>query len=255
VYAKELASFKKSILSNTSSAIAAQKKGKTLLDQPISGEGTLNRWRDTNEASKLAAAATPLYWMAKCKNWELKTFTLVLSKALSDRLDTGDATASSYIRDQLTRRIPEAVAAGAEFLYGLEKAPVKLADGASRRRWHLHGLIIGPVGFSAQGPTPIRKALQAIKGEADADLMFKTPGEQIDRDQRASAVSWGVYAVKNGLSVELNPALRGEYDLPPGKQTFISATLRREAKRWHEGRRQGRTSPELITEALRFYEP
>ena len=60
---------------------------------------------------------------------------------------------------------------------------------------------------------------------------------------------WCVYAVKNGLSVQINPALAGAYDLPPGKQTFVSSQLRQEAKRWHEGRMSGLTFPELIAGA------
>lgn len=51
---------------------------------------------------------------------------------------------------------------------------------------------------------------------------------------------------KNGLSVMINPALTGAYDLPPEKQTFISASLRREAKRWHTGRMWGLAVPKLL---------
>lgn len=72
------------------------------------------------------------------------------------------------------------MSAGAEFLYGVEKAPGVLADQSSRGRWHPHGVIIGSVVFSVPGKTPLRKALQAIKGEADADLMFQTPGEKMN---------------------------------------------------------------------------
>ncbi|MNG96676.1 hypothetical protein D3C79_557530 [compost metagenome] len=139
--------------------------------------------------------------------------------------------------------------AGAQFLYGIEKAPGALAYESSRRRWHLHGLIIGPAGFSATGKTPLRMALQAIKGEADSDLMFQAPGEQIERDPRHSAICWSFYAVKNGLSVQINPAFAGAYELPPGKQTFISAQLRREAERWHTGREADLTFPKLIQDA------
>lgn len=87
--------------------------------------------------------------------------------------------------------------------------------------------------------------LRAIKGEADSDLMFKTPGEKIGADPQSSARQWCVYAVKNGLTVELNPLLAAEYELPEGKPTFISSALRREAKRWHAGKLDGLTVPEL----------
>lgn len=241
---------KRSILTNNTPHTPRSKmRAKTLLNQPLPTEAKQKPWKRADEYTKLAEAATPLYWMAKKKGWELKTFTLILNKKLSDRIDSGDATALQYIRDQLTRLIPESVGAGAEFLYGIEKAPAALADETSRRRWHLHGLIIGPAGFSATGKTPLRMALQAIKGEADSDLMFQTPGEQIERDPRHSAIRWSFYAVKNGLSVQINPALAGAYELPPGKQTFISAQLRREAERWYRGREAGLTLPQLIQDA------
>ncbi|PTT99936.1 hypothetical protein DBR45_25350 [Pseudomonas sp. HMWF031] len=250
VHAKEFAMHKRSILSNKTPHIPESKmRAKTLLDQPLPTEEKLKPWRDVDEFTKLAAAATPLYQMAKSKGWELKTFTLILNKKLSDRIDSGDATALPYIRDQLTRLIPEAVGAGAEFLYGIEKAPSALADESSRNRWHLHGLIIGHVGFSAPGKTPLRRALQALKGEADSDLMFQTPGAKIERDLRPSAMSWCSYASKNGLAVQINPTLVDAYHLPPGKQTFISACLRREAKRWHTGMISGLTVAELIETA------
>ena len=250
VHAKEIAMHKKSILTNSAPHIPGRgMRAKTLLNQPIPSETKLTPWRHADEYTKLAAAATPLYWMAEKKEWELKTFTLILSKELSDRIDNGDKTALKYIRDQLTRLIPKAVGTGAQFLYGIEKAPAALADESSRRRWHLHGLIIGPAGFSATGKTPLRMALQAIKGEADSDLMFQAPGEQIERDPRHSAIRWSFYAVKNGLSVQINPALAGAYELPPGKQTFVSAQLRQEAERWYRGREAGLTFLELIQDA------
>ncbi|WP_252090766.1 hypothetical protein [Pseudomonas sp. MWU13-3659] len=257
VYTKEFAMPKRSILTNDSPHIPERRmRAKTLLNQPIPGDTTLNAWKQADEYVKLAAAATPLYWMAEKKGWELKTFTLILNKELSDRIDNGDETALHYIRDQLTRLIPKAVGTGAEFMYGIEKAPAALADESSRRRWHLHGLIIGPAGFSATGKTPLRTALQAIKGEADSDLMFQAPGEQIERDPRHSAIRWSVYSVKNGLSLKISPALAGAYELPPGKQTFISARLRREAKRWHEGRLAGMTFQDLLHRApADLYQP
>lgn len=250
MYAKEFAMPKRSILTNDSPHIPERKmRAKTLLNQPIPSETKLKPWRQADEYTKLAAAATPLYWMAEKKGWELKTFTLMLSQELSNRIDGGDATALEYIRDQLTRLIPESVGVGAQFLYGIEKAPAVLADESCRRRWHLHGLIIGPAGFSAPGKTPLRIALKAIKGEADSDLMFKAPGEQIERDPRHAAIRWCFYSVKNGLSVQIDPTLAGAYDLPPGKQTFISARLKREAQRWYESRIAGMTVPQLIQDA------
>ncbi len=257
VHAKEIAMHKRSILTNNTSHTPRSKmRAKTLLNQPLPTEAKQKPWKQADEYTKLAEAATPLYWMAKKKGWELMTFTLILSKELSDRIDNGDETALQYVRDELTRRIPKAVGAGAQFLYGIEKAPGALADESSRRRWHLHGLIIGPAGFSATGKTPLRIALQAIKGEADSDLMFQAPGEQIERDPRHSAIRWSLYAVKNGLSVHINPALAGAYELPPGKQTFVSARLKREAQRWHEGRIAGMSFEELLQQApAGLYQP
>jgi hypothetical protein len=250
VHAKEFAMHKRSILSTkTPHNPESMMRAKTLLNQPLPTEEKLKPWRDVDEFTKLAAAATPLYQMAKSKGCELKTFTLILNKKLSDRIDNGDGTALHYIRDQLTRLIPESLGAGAEFLYGIEKAPSALADSSSRRRWHLHGLIIGRAGFSASGKTPLRMALQAIKGEADSDLMFQAPGEKFERDPRSSAMSWCFYAVKNGLSLQINPALAGAYDSPPGKHTFISAQLKREAKRWYTARMAGLTALEIAHDA------
>ena len=156
-------------------------------------------------------------------------------------MDEGDSTVFEYVRDQMTRQITRALGPGTEFLYGMEKAPLALSEASSRRRWHLHGLIAGPEGFSALGNTPLRKALRGLKGEANTDLMFQTPGEKIERCMKASVMSWSFYASKNGLSVQLNPALSDSYNLPTGKQTFISAALKREAKRWHEGKMKGLT--------------
>ncbi|MEE5154653.1 hypothetical protein V2J87_25200 [Pseudomonas alliivorans] len=234
VYAKQFAMSKRSILSTaTPNTPGSIYKRKTLLDQPMPNEMELKAWKHTDEFTKLAAAAAPLYEMAKSRSWELKTFTLILNKNLSDRLDNGDNTALEYIRDQMTRLIRETVDPRAEFLYGVEKTPEALADKSSRRRWHLHGAMIGPAGFEATGKTALRMKLQSLKGEADADLRFDTPGANIKRDQRASVLGWCFYSVKNGLSVEMKPSLEDEYELPPGKHTFISSQLRREAKRWH----------------------
>jgi len=247
VHAKQFAMSKRSILATDTPLLPESvSRRKTLLDQSIPNEMELKLWKHTDEFTKLAAAAPPLYEMAKARSWELKTFTMILSKELNDRIDEGDSTSLEYVRDQMTRLIRKTVDPRAEFLYAIEKAPAALADESSRRRWHLHGLMMGPAGFSKPGKTALRMKLRAIKGEADSDLMFRTPGAKIEANQQASAMRWCVYAVKNGLSVEINPALAGAYDLPPGKQTFISSQLRREAERWHEGRMNGLTFPELI---------
>lgn len=249
-YAKQFAISKRSILSqHPSSFTGSTYKRKTLLDQSVSNEEQLRPWKHTSEFTKLAAAAAPLYWMALARSWEMKTFTLILSEALNSRIDNGDTTALEYIRDQMTRIVRSSVDSRAEFLYAIEKAPAALADESSRRRWHLHGLMIGPAGFSKRGKTALRLKLSAIKGEADSDLMFKTPGEQIGADPQSSSRQWCVYAVKNELTVELNPLLSDEYELPPGKPTFISALLRREAQRWHTGKLNGLTAPQLIAGA------
>lgn len=249
-YAKQFAIAKRSILGqHPSSFPGSAYKRKTLLDQSVSNEEQLKPWKHTSEFTKLAAAADPMYWMALARSWDMKTFTLILSEALSSRIDNADATALEYIRDQMTRIVRSSVDRRAEFLYAIEKAPTALADESSRRRWHLHGLMIGPVGFSKPGKTALRVKLRKIKGEADSDLMFKTPGEKIGADPQSSARRWCAYAVKNGLSVELNPLLSDEYELPAGKPTFISALLRRETQRWHMGRLKGLTAPELIAGA------
>lgn len=248
VLAKHLAIQKRSILSNNSATSSLpNKRANTLLDQPLAGNMDLLRWKDTrDEFVKLASAATPLCWMAEDRGWELKTFTLVLSEELSRRLDDGDATALAYLRDEMVRRTKAVLGKDAEFLYGVEKAPEAFSGSSSRRRWHLHGLMIGPAGFAAHGKdTPLRRALSSLKGEADADLMFQTPGKKHDRDQRSSAVSWCFYAVKNGLTLQLNPALAGAYDILPGKQSYISTGLRREAQRWHDGALAGLSAQEL----------
>ncbi|MFV2950222.1 hypothetical protein, partial [Pseudomonas japonica] len=160
---------------------------------------------------------------------------------LSDRMDAGDPKAFEHVRDQITRSIKKAIGADAHFLYGIEKAPAALAADGSRRRWHIHGLIVARAGFHEKGKTPLRKALQGIKGEGDNDLAFHTQNEGYERCARASAIGWSVYAVKNSFSVQLNPALADSYNLAPGRQTFISAALKREAKRWHEGKLKGLT--------------
>ena len=257
VYAKQFAIAKRSILSqHPSSFPGSAYKRKTLLDQSVSNEEQLKPWKHTSEFTKLAAAADPMYWMALARSWDMKTFTLILSEALSSRIDNADATALEYIRDQMTRIVRSSVDRRAEFLYAIEKAPTALADESSRRRWHLHGLMIGPEGFSKSGKTKLRLKLRTIKGEADSDFMFKSPGEKIGADPQASARTWCVYSVKNGLTVELDPLLAKEYELPTGKQTFISSALRQETERWHKGRMSGLTALELIAGAPdRLFQP
>ena len=257
VYAKALAKSKRSILGkHPSSFPGSVYRRKTLLNKPVPNEEQLKPWKHTSKFTKLAVAATPLYRMALARSWELKTFTLILSKELSDRIDNGDRQALEYTRDQMTRVVRSTVDKRAEFLYAVEKAPAALADESSRRRWHLHGLMIGPEGFSKSGKTQLRLKLRTIKGEADSDFMFKSPGEKIGADPQASARTWCVYSVKNGLTVELDPLLAKEYELPAGKQTFISSALRQETERWHKGRMSGLTAPELIAGAPdRLFQP
>lgn len=250
VYAKGLAKSKRSILGKHPSSFPGSVfRRKTLLNKPVPNEEQLKPWKHTSEFTKLAVAATPLYRMALARSWELKTFTLILSKEFSDRIDNGDRQALEYIRDQMTRIVRSTVDKRAEFLYAVEKAPAALADESSRRRWHLHGLMIGPEGFSKSGKTQLRLKLRTIKGEADSDFMFKSPGEKIGADPQASARTWCVYSVKNGLTAEVDPLLAKEYELPTGKQTFISSALRQETERWHKGRMSGLTTLELIAGA------
>lgn len=249
VYAKEHSMHKRRILSNSLHLPEKGFRAKTLLKEALPTEESLRPWKQADEFTKLAAAAGPLYWMAQHRGWELKTFTLVLNQQLHDRLDRGDPTALVYVRDQMTRLVRSTVSSSAEFLYGVERAPAALSAPSSRRRWHLHGLMIGPPGFSASGKTPLRLKLRALKGDEDTDLMFRTPGKKIERSELSSAMSWCFYAVKNGLSLDRDPNLRSEYEAPPGKHSFLSPLLRREAKRWHDGMRSNATSLQLITGA------
>lgn len=247
---KEFSMYKRSILKTDIPHQPEKRlKANTLLVQPPPLYEKLGTWRALHEFDKLAAAAEPLERMATARDWDLRTFTLVLNEALSDRIDRGDESVPEYIRDQMTRLVSSAIGPGVEFLYGLEKAPAALSQPLSRRRWHLHGLMIGPLGFSAPGMTPLRKNLRSLKGEADADLMFKSPGRDADSDKRQASTKWCLYASKNGLSVRYDPSLDEEYDLPNGKQTFISARLKREAKRWHEGKLDGLKLSELVATA------
>lgn len=246
VHSKKFSMHKRSILSTNTPHIPERKlKANTLLDQSPPLYEKLGSWRALHEFDKLAAAAEPLERIAIARGWGLQTFTLVLTESLSRRIDRDDKSALDYIRDQMTRLVSKSIGPGVEFLYGLEKAPAALSQPSSRRRWHLHGLMIGPAGFSAPGRTPLRKSLRRLKGEADTDLMFKSPGRKADVDIKHATTKWCFYAAKNGLSVHYDPSLAGEYDFPKGKQTFISALLKREAKRWHEGKLNGLTLYEL----------
>jgi hypothetical protein len=249
VYAKQHSMYIRSILSNSLHLPEKGIRAKTLLNEALPTEQPLKSWKQADEFTKLAAAAGPLYSMAQHRGWELKTFTLVLNQQLHDRLDRGDPTALVYIRDQMTRLVRSTVSPNAEFLYGVEKAPAALSARSSRRRWHLHGLMIGPPGFSASGKTPLRLKLRALKGDEDTDLMFRTPGKKIERSELSSAMSWCFYAVKNGLSLDRDPNLRSEYEAPPGKHSFLSPLLRREAKRWHDGMRSNATALQLVAGA------
>lgn len=250
VRSKEFSMHKRSILRTDIPHLPEKKlKTNTLLVRPPPLQEKLGDWRALHEFDKLASAAEPLERMATSRGWDLRTFTLVLTEALSRRIDGDDESALEYIRDQMTRLVSKSIGPGVEFLYGLEKAPAALSQPSSRRRWHLHGLMIGPAGFSAPGKTPLRKNLRSLKGEADADLMFKSPGRDVDSDIRQSATKWCFYASKNGLSVHYDASLSMEYDLPNGKQTFMSAQLKREAKRWHEGKLNGLRLSELVATA------
>ncbi len=66
--------------------------------------------------------------------------------------------------------------------------------------------------------------------EADSDLMFTTPGSDIEREGFASALGWAAYCAKNKLSVRADSRLNEFYDLPAGKATYISSELLRRTK-------------------------
>lgn len=154
---------------------------------------------------------------------------MVLNEKLSKRLDAGDKGAIDYIRDQMCRQIKKELDPEAWFLYAIEKAPVLLSKPNSRRRWHLHGQIIGPVGFSEQRTGPIRDALSSLKGEAKTDLMFSQPMEGFQ-----SVIRWAVYCAKNELSVLKDSDLESHYDLLPGKSTYIHRDLLRATREYYE---------------------
>lgn len=75
--------------------------------------------------------------------------------------------------------------------------------------------------------------------------MFKHRAK-IGADPQLFARQWYVYSIGNGQTVELNPLLPDEYKLAAGESTLISALQRREVQRWHVGRLNGATVPQLI---------
>lgn len=250
VHSKQLTMANRSILGKSYSlSLALGERAKTYLDTAPPIATKLTTWRSCNQYTKLALAAAPLYHMAKQRDWELKAFTMILSQDLHDRLEAGDSSVLEYIKDEFKRRT-SATVGKVEFLFAFERAPEGLACEGSRRRWHIHGLIIGPKGFCSQGrDNPLRKALRVLRGDADADLMFTTPGEKKNTLALSGAQRWTVYACKNSLTVRIDPATAEMYELAPGKETYISRQLRREAERWHEGMRRGATATELVKSA------
>ena len=215
--------------SNPSNALITDKKPKTLLEKVLPKTFTFLSWDQLGEVDKLMLAAGPLVNKAAELGYECKPFTLILNKKLSKRLDDGDSAAPGYIRDQMGRQVSKELGPDAWFMYAIEKAPVELSNDNSRRRWHLHGLMIGPAGFSAQRIAPIRRALQSLKGEAASDLMFSEPREGFQ-----SVLRWAAYCAKNEMSVLEEPGLSGFYDLLPGKATFIHRQLLRQTRNHYE---------------------
>lgn len=231
VLSKQFAMAETSILGkNTSNTLHTNQKPHTLLEGVQPKTFVFRSWRDTDDNHKLMLAVAPILDRATELTYECKAFTLILNSKLSKRLDQGDQTAPGQIRDQMVRKVREALGTAGWFLYAIEKTPAALSRDDSRRRWHLHGLMIGPAGFSAQGKTKLRRALCRIKGEADSDLMFTTPGSDIEREGFASALGWAAYCAKNKLSVLADSKLKEFYDLPTGKATYISSELLRRTK-------------------------
>ncbi|MEW9047651.1 hypothetical protein [Stutzerimonas stutzeri] len=231
VLSKQFAMSETSILGkNPSNTLHTDQKPHTLLEGVQPKMFVFRSWRDTDDNHKLMLAVAPLLDRAAELSYECKAFTLILNSKLSKRLDQGDQTAPEQIRDQMVRKVREALGTAGWFLYAIEKTPAALSRDDSRRRWHLHGLMIGPAGFSAQGKTKLRRALRRIKGEADSDLMFTTPGSDIEREGFASALGWAAYCAKNKLSVRADSRLNEFYDLPAGKATYISSELLRRTK-------------------------
>lgn len=235
VTSKVFATAKTSILGkNVTYSPINSRKPHTLLEIVHPKTFTFRAWRENNDNHKLMLAVAPLLDRAAELHYECKTFTLILNSKLNKRLDDGDRAALEHIRDQMVRKIRKVLGPDAWFLYAIEKTPTPLAKEGSRRRWHLHGFMIGPAGFSAQGETKLRQALRFIKGEADSDLMFSTPGKDVDREGFASALRWAVYCAKNRMSVLAAPQLKDFYDLPPGKSTFISSNLLKRTRDHYE---------------------
>lgn len=231
VLSKQFAMAKTSILGkNTGNTLQSNQKPHTLLEVIQPKTFVFRPWRDTDDNHKLMLAVAPLLDRAAELNYVCKTFTLILNGRLSRRLDQGDQSAPEHIRDQMVRKVREALGVDAWFLYAIEKTPAALSDDGSRRRWHLHGFIIGPINFAAQGQTKLRRALRLIKGDADSDLMFSNPGSAIGREGFISALGWASYCAKNRLSVLDDPKLEDLYDLAPGKATYISSGLLRRTR-------------------------
>lgn len=158
VFSKQIAMAQTSILScSPRNALLTDRTAKTLLEKVLPKGYTFLPWDKLDDTDKLMLATEPLLNKAAELGYECKPFTLILNKKLSKRLDEGDKTAPEYIRDQMVRQVRKELGPEAWFMYAIEKAPAPLSDGNSRRRWHLHGLIVGPVGFSAQRIAPIRR--------------------------------------------------------------------------------------------------
>lgn len=230
VLSKQIAMAQTSILSsNPSKALITGRKAKTLLEKVLPKNYSFKPWDQLRDTDKLMFATEPLLNKAAELGYEYKPFTLILSERLSRLLDEEDKTAPGYIRDQMVRQVRQELGPEAWFMYAIEKAPAQLSDESSRHRWHLHGLIIGPVGFSAQRIAPIRRALRSLKGEAKTDLMFSEPKEGFQ-----SKLRWSVYCAKNEMSILQEPSLEQHYDLLPGKATFIHRQLLRETRKHYE---------------------
>lgn len=230
VLSKRLAMAQTSILSsNPSNALMTGRKAKTLLSKLLPKDFVFLPWERLKDTDKLLLATGPILDHAAAQGYECKPFTLVLTEQLSKRLDEGDKTAPAYIRDQMVRQIKKVLGPDARFMYALEKAPARLSDESSRHRWHIHGVIAGPAGFSAQRNAPIRRALKSLKGEAKNDFMFSAPNAGYQ-----SALRWSVYCAKNEMTVTQEPSLKEQYDLLPGKATFISRQLLLQTREQYE---------------------
>lgn len=230
VFSKQIAMAQTSILScSPRNTLITDRTAKSLLEKVLPKGYTFLPWDKLDDTDKLMLASGPLLNKAAELGYECKPFTLILNKKLSERLGEGDKTAPEYIRDQMVRLVRKELGTNAWFMYAIEKAPALLCDANSRHRWHLHGLIIGPAGFSAQRIAPIRRALRSLKGEAKSDLMFSEPKEGFQ-----SMLRWSVYCAKNEMSVHQEPGLGQYYELLPGKATFIHRQLLRQTREHYE---------------------